>query len=130
MIVNSQIAKSIQQIGSASNPPTKTRQKVENGNKSFQSILNQKLEQSQKLTFSKHASERLASRDIELDDSQIERLTQGVESAKEKGLKESLMVVDSISLIVNVESSTVITALDSSESKQHVFTNIDGAVLL
>jgi flagellar operon protein len=130
MIINNQMAKSIQQIGNVTKSPTKPGQVIKQGNKNFQSILNKQLEQSLELKFSKHATDRLASRDITLNGNQMERLTKGVESARDKGIKESLMVMDNISLIVNVENSTVITALDSEESKEHVFTNIDGAVLL
>jgi len=129
MIINNQMAKSIQQIGN-NNSPTKTGQINKQGNNSFQNILNKQLEQSLELKFSKHANDRLSSRNITLNENQMERLNQGVASARGKGIKESLMVMDNISLIVNVENSTVITALDSEESKEHVFTNIDGAVLL
>lgn len=130
MIINNQMAKSIQQIGNISKSPTKSGQVVKPGNNNFQNILNKQLEQSLELKFSKHASDRLATRDIVLNDNQMERLNKGVESARSKGIRESLMVMDNISLIVNVENSTVITALSSDESKEHVFTNIDGAVLL
>ncbi len=129
MIINSQIAQSIQQIGNVTKSPTKSNQIIKPGN-SFQSVLNKELEQSQELKFSKHANDRLVSRDITLDTKQIERLQKGVNNARDKGIKESLMVMDNISLIVNVENSTVVTALDSNESREHVFTNIDGAVLL
>ena len=47
-----------------------------------------------------------------------------------KGIKESLMIMDKLAFIVNVPSSTVVTALDSSASKEQVFTNIDGAVIV
>jgi flagellar operon protein len=130
MIINSQMAKSIQQIEKVTKSSTTSDQIAKQGNASFQNILNKQLEKSEELTFSKHATDRLATRDIVLSEQQLERLNQGVESAREKGIKESLMVMDNISLIVNVENATVITALDSSESKEHVFTNIDGAVLL
>ena len=129
MIINNQMAKSIRQIGN-NNSPTKIGQINKQGNNSFQNILNNQLEQSLELKFSKHANDRLTSRNITLDANQMERLNQGVTSARSKGIKESLMVMDNISLIVNVENSTVITALDSEESREHVFTNIDGAVLL
>ena len=80
--------------------------------------------------FSKHASDRLATRDIVLDDKQIDRLNDGLARAEMKGIKESLMIMDKLAFIVNVPSSTVVTALDSSVSKEQVFTNIDGAVIV
>lgn len=77
--------------------------------------------------FSKHANERLAMRNIELDDSQIERLEDGMNKAREKGLKDPLVMVDNIAFIVNVKSNTVVTAVNNSGNS--VFTNIDGAVI-
>ena len=77
--------------------------------------------------FSKHANERLAMRNIELDDSQIERLEDGMNMAREKGLKDPLVMVDNIAFIVNVKSNTVVTAVNNSGNS--VFTNIDGAVI-
>ncbi len=96
----------------------------------FQEVLKQKSEpQVNGLKFSRHANERLASRNISLSGEQVERLQEGVLRAREKGIKESLVMLDNLSFIVNVKNDTVVTALDSS-SEQHVFTNIDGAVIV
>lgn len=81
------------------------------------------------LKFSKHASGRLAERNISLTDSQINRLNAGMQAAGEKGINESLVMVDQLAFIVNVKNQTVITALDGKDSTQNVFTNIDGAVI-
>lgn len=82
------------------------------------------------LRFSKHATDRLATRDITLDDTQLNRLQEGVAKAGMKGIKESLMIMDKLAFIVNVPSGTVVTALDSNLSNEQVFTNIDGAVIV
>lgn len=82
------------------------------------------------VSFSKHASERLASRNIQLNQSQIERLNQGVEQAKEKSIKESLVMMDDIAFIVNVKNNMVVTAMDQKTNDSNVFTNIDGAVIV
>ncbi len=129
MIINNQMARSVERIGNAASSPKKTGQVLGQG-QNFQSILNRQLQESTELKFSKHANQRLEQRDIVLTDEQLNRLQNGVDSARVKGIKESLMVMDNISLIVNVENSTVVTALDADESREHVFTNIDGAVLL
>ncbi len=96
----------------------------------FQEVLNRQIEQNQSLRFSKHATSRLTSREIDLSEEQMNRLNAGVDQAKAKGIRESLMLMDNIALVVNVDSKTVVTALDQTEAKEHVFTNIDGAVLL
>jgi flagellar operon protein len=80
------------------------------------------------LKFSKHANERLASRNIDLTDDQMARLENGARKAYEKGINESLVMVDNLAFIVNVKNNTVITAVNDGEDK--VFTNIDGAVIM
>lgn len=97
---------------------------------SFQSILEKKQEiiDGGELKFSKHANERLAERNIDMSDSQLERLELGARKASEKGINESLVMVDDLAFIVNVKNNTVVTAVNDSENK--IFTNIDGAVII
>ena len=99
---------------------------------SFGDILkqNQSVNDSSFLKFSKHASMRLESRNIELSTEQKERLETGVQKAKAKGMKESLVIVDTYSFIVNLPNKTVVTAMDQTESEENVYTNIDGAVII
>lgn len=80
------------------------------------------------LKFSKHANERLASRNIDLTDDQRARLESGAKKASEKGINESLVMVDDLAFIVNIKNNTVITAVNDAEDK--IFTNIDGAVIM
>lgn len=97
---------------------------------SFSSILQQKLQSQDLIKFSKHANIRLSQREISLSDEQMVKLQQGIQKAEQKGIKESLVLMDQIALVVNVENKTVITALNQDEAKEHVFTNIDGAVIV
>lgn len=99
---------------------------------SFEEILKQKQEVSERseLRFSKHAQGRLNDRHINLSEEQSERLESGVMKASEKGIQESLVILDSLAFIVNVPNRTVVTAMDQSESKDNIFTNIDGAVIV
>ena len=99
---------------------------------SFEDILRQKqtTAESQELRFSKHAQGSLNDRHINLSDEQNERLESGVLKASEKGIRESLVILDSLAFIVNVPSKTVVTAMDQSESESNIFTNIDGAVIV
>jgi len=80
--------------------------------------------------FSKHAANRLSDRSIELTTNQLERLNDGTKKAGEKGIRESLVLVDELAFIVNTGSNTVITAMDQAETKDNIFTNIDGAVIM
>ena len=100
---------------------------------SFNDILKAKsLETADKseLRFSKHSANRLIDRNISLSDEQKQRLTDATVKAGEKGIKESLVLMDSLAFVVNIPNNTVITALDKSETDLNVFTNIDGAVII
>ena len=99
---------------------------------SFEDILKQKQDVTvgSELKFSKHATMRLEDRNINLSEEQNERLESGVMKASEKGIRESLVIVDSLAFIVNVPNRTVVTAMDQNESVDNIFTNIDGAVIM
>ena len=68
-------------------------------------------------------------RNIELTRDQMDRLNQGKIEAGEKGIKDSLILIDQLAFIVNVPNNTVVTAMDQTENNNNVFTNIDGAVI-
>lgn len=114
------------------NQNRQTQSNVTQSGLRFQDILTQKTEVSteNEVKFSKHAANRLVDRNIELTKEQIERLNQGAAKAGEKGINESLVIVDSLAFIVNVPNHTVITAMDQTETDENVFTNIDGAVIM
>ncbi|MEI3228393.1 MAG: TIGR02530 family flagellar biosynthesis protein [Lachnospiraceae bacterium] len=98
---------------------------------SFEEILRKKQNQrSSELKFSKHASMRLEERNISLTEEQNARLEDGVAKAGKKGIKESLVMMDSLAFIVNVPNKTVVTAMDQVETQNNIFTNIDGAVII
>ena len=98
---------------------------------SFEEMLRKKQNQrSSELKFSKHASMRLEERNISLTEEQNARLEDGVAKAGEKGIKESLVMMDSLAFIVNVPNKTVVTAMDQVETQNNIFTNIDGAVII
>jgi len=95
---------------------------------SFEEILESKVKENRGLKFSKHAEMRLQLRNIKLTDEQKEKISKAVQKAEEKGVKDSLVLIDDIAFVVNVRNRTVITAVNSNELKENVFTNIDGAV--
>jgi len=102
-------------------------QKSVESNNSFLSILESKNEE---IKFSKHANNRLMDRNINLSTTQLERLNAAKEMSSQKGIKNSLVLVDDYAFIMNVPSSTIITAMDKNETKNNVFTNIDGAIIV
>ena len=106
------------------------RQNLTDEGFSFQEVLQKKVQTESNLRFSKHASVRLQQRGIDLTDGQLERLMDGTRKAGQKGIKDSLVIVDELAFIVNVPNSTVVTAMDSKDAVDNIFTNIDGAVIM
>ena len=117
-------------------PKKNTLNNLPTGENSFASILNKVTENADNnsstegLKFSKHAANRLNDRNIELTSEQMDRLNQGTVQAREKGIKDSLILIDQLAFIVNVPNHTVVTAMDQTETKNNIFTNIDGAVIV
>ena len=79
--------------------------------------------------FSRHALQRLERRGIELSEATLARLTEGVDRAAGKGSRESVVFVDGTAFVVSIRNRTVITAVDPEHMREHVFTNIDSAVI-
>lgn len=81
------------------------------------------------VTFSGHAAQRLERRGIAVDGPTLARLDDGVRRAAGKGSREAVVLVDQTAFVVSVRNKTVITAVDQQHMKDHVFTNIDSAVI-
>lgn len=79
--------------------------------------------------FSGHAVQRMERRSIDFDAGIAARLDAAVTKAAAKGVRESLVLVDDTAFVVSVRNRTVVTAVDREHMKEHVFTNIDGAVI-
>lgn len=96
----------------------------------FDEILRQRIQQTNVPEFSKHAAARVAQRNIELSESSLNRLSQGVRLAEQKGLNDTLILIDRTAFIVSVKNNTVITTVNGDELNGNVFTNIDGTVII
>lgn len=81
------------------------------------------------IQFSKHALDRVAQRGIAADPANVRRLEQGVDAAARKGSRSAVVLVDDTAYVVAVPNRTVVTAVDSAHMREHVFTNIDSAVI-
>lgn len=88
------------------------------------------LEQTQGVKFSQHAQDRLKARNISFSSDQLQQLEGAVNSVAQKGGKESLVMMGDAALVVSVKNRTVVTAMDRSQMKGNVFTNIDSAVII
>ncbi|HET6508866.1 MAG TPA: TIGR02530 family flagellar biosynthesis protein [Baekduia sp.] len=81
------------------------------------------------VTFSKHAVQRLERRQLTVDPSTMQRLQDGVDRAAGKGARDAVVLVDDKAFVVSVTNRTVVTAVGKDQMKDHVFTNIDSAVI-
>jgi flagellar operon protein len=79
--------------------------------------------------FSGHALQRIERRGIDVSPHTLLRLQEGVARAAGKGARESVVLVDGTAFVVSVKNRTVITAVDPGHMRDHVFTNIDSAVI-
>lgn len=109
--------KAAQGVRESANPSHSAR------TKSFGEVL-------ESVKFSKHATERIASRDIRLSDADVDRLRRGIGMAREKGIRQTLIMMDNKVFIASVQNNTIITASSEENLREHIFTNIDGAVIV
>ena len=93
----------------------------------LQSVLKPKYEA---LTISNHARQRLEQRGIHINEVRWEQIGEKVQEAKEKGVKEALVLLNDAALIVSAKNNTVITAMNREEASHQIFTNINGTILM
>ena len=97
---------------------------------SFQSVMSQQLGGSRPVQMSKHASERLFSRGINISDDRMQQVSQALDKAEDKGSRETLILFDDMALVASVKNRTIITAFDRDKLREGVVTSIDSAVIL
>jgi len=96
----------------------------------FKSILDEQVSHNGSVKFSNHAMQRIEQRQIPFTQADFGRLNKAVDIAAEKGAKESLVLMDNRGLVVSIPNRTVITAVDHTQLKNNVFTNIDSTVVV
>ena len=126
-IVNYQRPVELLEISKRGKLPTAPTEK---GEPSFKEMFSAQLAGDRGISFSKHASERLFSRGIELDNTTLSRIADAVDKAEVKGSKETLVLTDEAALVISVKNRTVITAFDREHLREGVVTSIDSAVIL
>lgn len=81
-----------------------------------------------KLKFSGHAMSRMASRDIDLSQMDLNRLENAIQKAEVKNSKDSLVMLDEKAFIVNIPNRTVVTMFMKDNMDDNIVTKIDSAV--
>ncbi|MBZ0200566.1 MAG: flagellar protein [Ignavibacteriaceae bacterium] len=92
---------------------------------SFESVFQHELE---KIKFSSHALKRLETRNIQLNETELDKIETAVSKAEAKGSKDSLVMMDNTAFIINIPNRTVVTAMPVMGGEENVFTNIDSVV--
>jgi flagellar operon protein len=87
-------------------------------------------EKTGEIRWSRHATARLRSRGIELDEHATAEIAEAVDMLESKGAKESLVLYDEHAFIVGVQRRTVITAMTRDEAVGSIFTNIDSTIVV
>lgn len=100
------------------------------GGQSFAIALDEARKQAKQVSFSRHAVERLESRQLNLSEQDLAKLDDTVEKMAHKGARESLIYLNDIALVVSVANRKVITAMDGSSARENIFTNIDSAAII
>ncbi|MBC3888651.1 flagellar protein [Acetobacterium paludosum] len=95
---------------------------------SFQQLLEQQINST--VTFSKHANIRKEQRNIEVSDSDLEKLGSACDQAQKKGIDNALIMMGDSAFIVNAADKHVITVMDKNEMKNKLVNDIDGAVFI
>ncbi len=89
-----------------------------------------RLQQEPDLKVSAHARQRLATRDISMDERDWQEISMAVDKARDKGSRSSLLLYGDVALVASVNNRTIVTAMDGMDAREHIFTNIDSAVIV
>lgn len=107
--------------------PTKPAHKPQGGN--FAKVW-QEAVQKQELKFSAHALQRMESRQIRLAEADLDKISAAMAGAARKGACSSLLLYNDVALVASIRNRTIVTAVNGEELRDHVFTNIDSAVII
>jgi flagellar operon protein len=111
-------------------PPVKKTETGKSGSPNFKNLLENNIEKQRELKISKHAEKRLIDRDIKLSRDTWVEIGQKIKEAKQKGIKDSLVLTNEACFVISAENGTVITAMHREEAASQVFTNINGAIIV
>lgn len=107
--------------------PPLTGIKPENG---FLGVLTSEFEKTDHIKVSAHAQRRLHERNVVLNGEDMRKIEGAVNRAAVKGARESLVIYGDLALVASIKNKTIITAMEGKDMKDHIFTNIDSAVIV
>ena len=95
---------------------------------SFKELFHKELYGELNYKISAHAQERVEA--LELSQGDLKNVGCGIDKAKNKGSKNTLILYKDIAFIASCENKTLITAVEKARAKDNIFTNIDSMVML
>ncbi|WP_309087086.1 TIGR02530 family flagellar biosynthesis protein [Domibacillus sp.] len=110
-------------------PPAK-KQSAQNIVSTFNETFKTVTAAPKELIISKHAAQRLTERGIHLNEAEWNLIGEKLSEAKSKGVIDSLVVLKDAALVASAQNHTIITAMNREEATAHLFTNINGAILM
>lgn len=116
-------------VNPGQNRPGNTVNRPSSKGLNFEQILEGQKSQTA-VKFSKHAEDRMQSRNIVFTDREIEDIGKALVNAEKKGVKDTLILTDKAALIASAKNKTVITTVPKDQLRENVFTNIDGAIII
>jgi flagellar operon protein len=108
------------------NRPDNSSNKV----KQFKDTFSNELAKTEGVNFSKHARERMFSRGIDMSNEKLNRLSEAIDKAADKGSRNTLILDKDAAYVASVTNRTVISAFSRANLQDGVFTSIDSAVIL
>jgi flagellar operon protein len=106
-------------------PTEQARPSASVPSRSFQDLLRDHV-----VKLSHHAEMRLGQRGLRIQPEQMAKIETAIDKAAAKGAKESLILMGDMAMIVNVKNKTIVTAMDGASMNDHVFTQIDSAIII
>ena len=100
------------------------------GQTSFKEMFSRELADNRDVAFSKHASQRLYSRGIEVSEEKLNDVADAIDKAELKGSRETLILDEDVAYVVSVKNRMVVTVFDRDNLRDGIVTSIDSAVII
>ena len=121
--------KNIRGISGEVRQPEQVRQPGKPKGPSFEDILTG-VRRGPDVKLSAHAQQRIQARGLKIGDPELTRLGDAMDMARDKGCRETLMLMDDSALVVSVPNRTVITAMGRNDLQGNIVTNIDSTMIV
>ena len=82
------------------------------------------------IKLSTHAAKRLQERNLSMDSDEFFKLKNAINKLRVKGGQDSLVITPKAAYIVDINSNTIVTAIDKDNMLENVFTKIDSTLVV